>query len=102
MKFKVLKYAAAVLLVLLTAAAAADIGHAVLQVNEEKKQEDRIRLEEALVNAAVACYAIEGAYPDSAEYLIVRCGIQYNSDRFEIKYEYLGSNLLPDITVLCH
>ena len=75
MKFKVLKYAAAVLLVLLTAAAAADIGHAVLQVNEEKKQEDRIRLEEAVVNAAVAWYAIEGAYPDSAGYLIARCGI---------------------------
>lgn len=100
MKLVLLKSVAAVLLLLLAVSVMAKIGSAVSDVNEEKKLEDRIRLEEALVNAAVACYAIEGTYPDSAEYLIERCGIQYNSDRFEIKYEYYGSNLLPDITVL--
>lgn len=100
MKLVLVKCILAVLCVLLIAAITAEIWVAVSHVNEEKKQEDRLRLEESLVNAAVACYAIEGTYPDSAEYLIERCGIQYNADRFDIKYEYYGSNLLPDITVL--
>lgn len=100
MKFVVLKYAAIVLCVLLAAVIVAEVWSAVSGVGQEKKQEDRLRLEEALVNAAVACYAIEGTYPDSVEYLIERCGIQYNSELFEVKYEYYGSNLLPDITVL--
>ncbi len=100
MKFILLKWIAAVLCILLVAAVCAEIWVTVSHVNEEKKQEDRLRLEESLMNAAVACYAIEGTYPDSAEYLIERCGIQYNADRFDIKYEYYGSNLLPDITVL--
>ena len=100
MKLVVIKNVVAVLLAVLAIAAVMQISTAVSSVSEEKNSEDRIRLEEALVNAAVACYAIEGAYPDSAEYLIERYGIQYSPDRFEVKYEYYGSNLLPDITVL--
>ncbi|MBO5778449.1 MAG: hypothetical protein J6R82_02660 [Clostridia bacterium] len=59
-----------------------------------------MRLEEALTRAAVACYAIEGAYPPTLEYLVENYDVQINTERFTVKYELYASNLMPDITVL--
>jgi hypothetical protein len=73
---------------------------AVSNLDDGKLQEDKQHLEEALRRTAVACYAIEGAYPDSPDYLIEKYGLQYNRQRFIIKYEFYGSNYMPDITVL--
>lgn len=62
--------------------------------------EEKVRLEEALARAAVSCYAIEGAYPPTLEYLIENYDVQINTERFTVKYELYASNLMPDITVL--
>ncbi|MBE6883697.1 MAG: hypothetical protein E7487_03745 [Ruminococcaceae bacterium] len=62
--------------------------------------EEKDQLERALTRAAVSCYAMEGAYPPSAEYLIEHYGVQLNEERFVIKYDLFASNLMPDITVL--
>ncbi len=62
--------------------------------------EEKVRLEEALTRAAVACYAIEGAYPPTLEYLVENYDVQINTERFTVKYELYASNLMPDITVL--
>ncbi len=62
--------------------------------------EDKRQLEETLRRAVVACYAVEGAYPPTIEYLLDNYGITYNQEKYVIKYEYYGSNLIPDITVL--
>ena len=66
----------------------------------DKTEEDRQQLEKAISNAAVACYAIEGSYPPSVEYLTEKYGIQIDPERFIVKYERYASNLMPDITVL--
>ena len=62
--------------------------------------EEKQQLEEALLQAAVSCYALEGAYPPSLDYLTEHYGIQINEKYFVVKYELYASNLLPDITVL--
>ena len=62
--------------------------------------EEKEQLEAALHKATVSCYSIEGAYPPSLEYLIENYGIQINTKRFTVKYEYCASNMMPDITVL--
>ena len=62
--------------------------------------EEKERLEEALTRAAVSCYAIEGAYPPSLEYLIKNYDVIINEKHFTVKYELYASNLMPDITVL--
>ncbi len=80
-----------VLFCFLTALSNLDNGQAI----EEKE-----RLQEALSRAAVACYAIEGAYPPDLEYLIENYDVQINTARFTVKYELYASNLMPDITVL--
>lgn len=69
-------------------------------VSSEKLSQDRSQLEKAIANAAVSCYAIEGAYPESIDYLVDNYGIQIDTERFTVKYELFASNLMPDITVL--
>ena len=83
--------AVAVLMFFLTALSNMDKGKAL---------EEKLQLENALKKSTVACYAIEGAYPPSLDYLIENYGIQINDARFIVKYEYQASNLMPDITVL--
>lgn len=63
-------------------------------------REGRRQLETALRRAAVACYAAEGAYPDSLEDLTGRYGIQIDKENYTVFYEVFAENLMPDITVL--
>ena len=58
------------------------------------------QLEEALRRTAVSCFASEGAYPPSVKYMEERYGLQYDKDKFTVRYEVFASNLMPDIVVL--
>ncbi len=49
--------------------------------------------------AAVQCYALEGAYAQSLQYLIDNYGIRPDTDRFVVHYQYIGENLMPSIDV---
>ena len=73
---------------------------AISNLNQGQAEEDKAQLESALSRAAVACYAAEGAYPPNLEYLIDHYGIQINDELYDVKYEAIASNLMPDITVL--
>ena len=55
---------------------------------------------EAVHNAALTCYAVEGAYPTDLEYLRAHYGLAYDQDRYMVRYESYGSNLMPDISVI--
>lgn len=57
-------------------------------------------LNTALEHSIAQCYAVEGSYPESAEYLIEHYGLTYNHDNFIIEYTYYGSNIYPDYVVL--
>ena len=65
-----------------------------------KSTEDKKQLEEAIHKALISCYSIEGAYPETIDYIVSNYGIQYNKDRYVVKYDFYASNLMPDITVL--
>ncbi|MBQ2752539.1 MAG: hypothetical protein IJF29_00285 [Firmicutes bacterium] len=69
-------------------------------VNEGRKNEEKQQIEAAVKKAAVACYASEGVYPPDIEYIKNNYGILVDSDSFVVKYEFIGSNIMPDITVL--
>ena len=55
---------------------------------------------EAVHNAALTCYAVEGAYPTSLEYLRKHYGLAYDQSRYLVRYDAFGSNLMPDISVI--
>ena len=57
-------------------------------------------LRTAVLDAAVQCYALEGAYPQSLSYLEENYGVQVNHSRFIVSYEAYASNQLPAVAVL--
>ena len=57
-------------------------------------------LQNAIDRSITQCYALEGVYPDNLEYLEEEYGLTYNKDHFFVDYQYIGSNLRPDITII--
>ena len=75
---------------------------AVLLVNRidtahETAETDIVR--DAVKNAAITCYAVEGAYPDNISYLRENYRLAYDEDRYLVTYEAFASNMIPDIFV---
>ncbi len=64
-----------------------------------RKQESQSQLELAVRRACVACYAAEGVYPPSLEYLQEHYGVQV-APEYIVRYMVIAENLMPDITVL--
>ena len=69
-------------------------------LDRDHSAQNKQQLENALWRCAVACYAAEGMYPPDLKYLEDNYGVQINKERYTVKYEYIASNLMPDITVL--
>jgi hypothetical protein len=57
-------------------------------------------LEISLRRAAISCYAIEGMYPDTLEYLTDYYGVYVNESKYAVDYSIFASNIMPDITVI--
>ena len=57
-------------------------------------------LQNAIDRSITQCYALEGVYPDNLDYLEKEYGLTYNKDHFFVDYQYIGSNLRPDITII--
>lgn len=60
----------------------------------------RESLETALNRSITWCYALEGAYPESLDYLVEHYGLTYDHDRFFVDYRIAGANIYPDVTIL--
>lgn len=64
------------------------------------QQEALQRTRQAIIHAAVNCYAIEGFYPPSVEYLAENYGLQIDTSKFVVEYSVLGDNTLPYVNVV--
>ena len=65
-----------------------------------KNTEESLQLtEQAVRRCAVQCYAIEGRYPNSLDYLQEHYGLILNRDKFVYHYANVGANLMPEISV---
>lgn len=62
-----------------------------------KQQES---LETALSRSIAQCYAVEGMYPPSLNYIKEHYGLIYDESKFVIDYRPVGSNLMPEVVVL--
>ena len=67
------------------------------QTSDEKQLEN---LQNSIRRSAVQCYALEGRYPESLDYLKKYYGIDYDEKKYFVDYTAQSSNLMPDITVL--
>lgn len=53
--------------------------------------------EEAIIRAAVQCYALEGRYPSSLEYLETNYGLALNREKYVYHYRAVAENIMPEI-----
>lgn len=69
-------------------------------VSDTTAAKQRESLETALARSIAQCYAVEGMYPPSLNYLKAHYGLTYDEDKFFVDYQSTGSNLMPEVTVL--
>ena len=62
-----------------------------------QKGEESLR--RAVTRASVQCYAIEGRYPPSVEYLEENYGVRIDRDRYNVFYYGFASNVMPEIVI---
>ena len=72
-----------------------------LRAADEARGEEGARvLEDGIRRAAVSCYAIEGRYPDTLQYLEDNYGVYVDEDEYAVFYEVFATNIMPDVTVI--
>lgn len=69
-------------------------------MSEKNSSQERQTLETAINRGIVHCYSIEGTYPGNLQYLEDHYGLTYNKERFFVDYQVLGSNIMPDVTII--
>lgn len=82
---------------------AAVVGLVVALLSQTEKTADTEQttlLETAVRNAAVSCYATRGYYPATLDDLVAGYGVVIDKNRFIVRYEIFGSNIMPDISVV--
>lgn len=57
-------------------------------------------VQDAVRSAVLTCYAVEGAYPTSLDYLKEHYGLAYNEDAYMVIYDAFASNIMPTIRVV--
>ena len=70
------------------------------QVSRDMDAQAAAALKDSVVQAAVQCYAVEGAYPESVDYLEQNYGLHINHKRYIVSYSAFASNVMPDVQVL--
>jgi hypothetical protein len=70
------------------------------KIEKTTRQERQDLLAEAIRQAVVSCYAIEGRYPQDLDYLIENYGIQYDSSEYMVTYEIFADNISPDVRIV--
>lgn len=68
-------------------------------ISDKIKTGDARMVEDAIRNAAVTCYAIEGCYPESLEYIEEHYGVVIDRERYYVDYQAFFSNRMPQIAV---
>ena len=56
-------------------------------------------LESNIWKCVVSCYAVEGFYPESVDYLIENYGLRVDESKFVVHYTIFASNIMPDVDI---
>ena len=66
--------------------------------NNMADQAESIR--ETIQARALQCYVIEGAYPESLDYLVDNYGLAVNTEDYRVIYMPYAENLPPEVKVI--
>lgn len=87
------------LLVLLAALLLAGLSR-VPAARRDIRMQSRESVRQAVLRSAAECYCVEGAYPESLDYLEKYYGLTVNHRDYIVSYEVFASNVAPDVRVL--
>lgn len=88
-----LSYLAYIILFILFLKCVSSFGNVTIDRQEES-------LSAALNRDIIHCYAVEGFYPPSLDYIETHYGLTYDKELFYIDYQPIGSNIMPNITII--
>ena len=69
-------------------------------LSEHSGSESKKITEQAIHRALISCYAIEGVYPSSVEYLEENYGVLIDHSRYEINFQTAGANVIPAVELI--
>lgn len=75
----------------------------VLFLGKLRSETDRSELESVrgrIEKGITLCYSIEGAYPESLDYLEENYGVSYDSGKFIVHFLYAADNIRPTVNVI--
>lgn len=64
------------------------------------RREQQELLEEAVNQAIVNCFCLEGRYPESIQYLTENYGLQIDFEQYAVSYEIFADNIKPRVKVI--
>ena len=67
---------------------------------EDRMADQTGSIRDAVYSRALQCYVIEGAYPESLDYLVENYGLAVNTEDYRIIYIPYAENLPPEIKVI--
>ena len=68
-------------------------------IHASLKQQGAQSLQASVLESANQCYAVEGAYPISLEYLQDYYGLVFDESEYQIDYEIFAENIAPKVKV---
>lgn len=76
------------------------VGTLLPEARRAVQEQSRMAIRDAVLRSAVQCYAVEGVYPPSLDYLEQHYALVVNHDAYIVSYEIFASNQLPNVQVL--
>ncbi|MDR3289084.1 MAG: hypothetical protein LBT22_06610 [Peptococcaceae bacterium] len=76
------------------------IGAGLNSTEDVSRAEQERMLNNSIRRAVIACYAIEGRYPESIAYMVEKYGVRIDETKFKVYYYAFASNIMPDYDVM--
>lgn len=67
---------------------------------EDSFEEQAEAIKDTVSRRALQCYVIEGAYPESLDYLIDNYGLAVNTEDYKVVYIPYAENIPPEVKVI--
>ena len=73
---------------------------AFLNTSNSEQEQELASVKNNIEKGVTMCYAIEGVYPESLEYLTENYNVIYNKDKYIVRYDCFADNVRPTVNVL--
>ena len=70
------------------------------KASEDSFEEQAEAIRDTVSRRALQCYVIEGAYPESLDYLVENYGLAVNREDYKIVYIPYAENLPPEVKLI--